>query len=197
AAQPESRMVIPCDFCFEKPQSAEKIVSLTCEASLCQAHLRKHNSKPTPKDHVLVPRNAGGSLEARKCLEHAQLLEYFCQDDLECFCATCSAAHKDHSIVALRAEYGKQMIKSQIDKKEKQILGDIQSSEKKQLADIIVLRKLRDKAAAQSLLELQARADQTDACLFLKDFYQAQDRQNRKNEKQETGMVVVRETAKT
>lgn len=64
-----------------------------------------------------------------------------------------------------------QQIKSQIDQKEKQILGDIQSHEKKQLADIMVLSEQTDKkreAAAQSLLELQALADQTDACLFLK-----------------------------
>lgn len=103
-------MVIPCDFCLETPQSAEKRC-LTCEASLCQAHLRKHNLKPTQKDHILVPLNTGGFLEARKCLEHAQLLDYFCQDDLECFCAKCSAAHKDHSTVTLRAEYDKQMVR--------------------------------------------------------------------------------------
>ncbi|CAI5766457.1 motif-containing 29-like [Podarcis lilfordi] len=217
--------MIPCDFCLGKPHLAEK-KCLTCEASLCRDHLRKHNLKATQKNHALV---ALGAQEEEKCPEHAMLLECFCQDDLVCVCKACSTtgSHSSHSVVALKDEYDKQMailsrimksmqeyktatkktllqlqksedqiknnkktltdqlsrifqeIKSQVDQKEKQILGDIQSNEKKQLADMAALKKqVADKrdVAAQGLRELQALTEKTDACLFLKDFQLAQER---------------------
>ncbi|XP_061469378.1 tripartite motif-containing protein 29-like [Rhineura floridana] len=223
--------MIPCDFCLEKPHSAEKMC-LTCEASLCWAHLKKHNSKATQRDHALVALNTAGAQEEKKCLEHAKLLECFCQDDLVCIWCSTTGSHKGHSIVTLKDEYDKQMailprimksmqenktamnktllqlqksenqiknnkkmftdqlskifqeIKSQVDQKEKQILGDIQSNEKKQLADIAALKtQVAEKRAMalQGLQELQALTEQTDACLFLKDFQLAQERIKKQN----------------
>ncbi|XP_028573400.2 tripartite motif-containing protein 29-like [Podarcis muralis] len=229
----ERRIMIPCDFCLGKPHSAEK-KCLTCEASLCRDHLRKHNSKATQKNHALVALGTAGAQEEKKCPEHAMLLECFCQDDLACVCKACSTtgSHSSHSVVALKDEYDRQMailsrimksmqeyktatkktllqlqksedqiknnkktltdqlsrifqeIKSQVDQKEKQILGDIQSNEKKQLADMAALKKqVADKRdmAAQGLRELQALTEKTDACLFLKDFQLAQERIKKQN----------------
>ncbi|XP_053149858.1 uncharacterized protein LOC128344208 isoform X2 [Hemicordylus capensis] len=77
-----------------------------------------------------------------------------------------------------------QEIKSQVDQKEKQILGDIQSNERKQLADIMALKKQVEEkrnTAVQGLQELQTLTEQMDACLFLKDFQQAQERIKKQN----------------
>ncbi|XP_060094840.1 tripartite motif-containing protein 44-like [Heteronotia binoei] len=198
----------PCDFSRGKPQAAV-------------ASLSKNSSKNTPKDPALVVPNTGGYVEERRCTEHAELLDCYCQDDLACVCVMCSTvgSHKGHSIVTLKEENDKQRailsqsmksiqenkntmtkallhlqksedqiknnkktltlqlsklfqeIKSRVDQKEKQILGDIQSNEKKQLADVFALKKevegKRD-AAVRSLQELQTLSKQIDISLFLK-----------------------------
>ncbi|XP_042303456.1 tripartite motif-containing protein 29-like [Sceloporus undulatus] len=80
--------MIPCDFCLEKPNSAVKMC-LTCEASLCRAHLNKHNSKSTQKDHALVALSAAEAQKEKKTgAEHTELLEGFCLDNSACVCAT-------------------------------------------------------------------------------------------------------------
>nr|XP_008102863.1 PREDICTED: tripartite motif-containing protein 29 isoform X2 [Anolis carolinensis] len=86
---------IPCDFCLEKPNSAVTMC-LTCEASLCQAHLSKHNSKGTQKCHVLVALKAAEAQEAKARAEHAEWLEGFCQDNAAFPCATGSHEKDDY-----------------------------------------------------------------------------------------------------
>ncbi|XP_050818693.1 tripartite motif-containing protein 29-like isoform X2 [Gopherus flavomarginatus] len=110
-ASPQGKEIIPCDFCLEQPHTAVK-TCLTCEASLCQAHLSKHNAKAAQKDHVLVEPSDNSSLQERKCGEHGKLLECYCEDDLIFVCVICSIAgsHKGHSIITLKEEYDKELV---------------------------------------------------------------------------------------
>ncbi|KFQ69264.1 E3 ubiquitin/ISG15 ligase TRIM25, partial [Phaethon lepturus] len=95
--------VVPCDFCLDWSQPAVK-TCLFCDASLCQAHLNKHNAKASQKDHILVEVGAGGMAEERRCLEHGRLLECYCQDEGQYICVLCSIAgcHKGHRIITLK-----------------------------------------------------------------------------------------------
>ncbi|XP_032862665.2 E3 ubiquitin/ISG15 ligase TRIM25 isoform X2 [Tyto alba] len=220
--------VVPCDFCLDWSQPAVK-TCLICDASLCQAHLSKHNAKASQQNHVLVEVGAGGVAMERKCPEHGRLLECYCQDEGQCICVLCSIAgcHKGHSIITLQEAHDKQLgklseivawlqehksalataleelqksenqlktntktVTSQLQKqfeeiktvmiqKEKKILSDIQSNEKKQLAEITKVKKemeQRRDEAVQHLQSLQKMRDQPDILLFFKEFKLAMDR---------------------
>uniref|UniRef100_A0A8C4UYH8 Uncharacterized protein n=1 Tax=Falco tinnunculus TaxID=100819 RepID=A0A8C4UYH8_FALTI len=106
----EEKEVVPCDFCLDWSQPAVK-TCLNCDASLCQAHLNKHNAKASQQDHVLVEVGAGGLVEERKCLEHGRLLECYCQDDGQYICMLCSIAgcHKGHNIISLKETHDRQL----------------------------------------------------------------------------------------
>nr|XP_042706739.1 E3 ubiquitin/ISG15 ligase TRIM25-like isoform X1 [Chrysemys picta bellii] len=110
-ASPQGKETIPCDFCLEQPHTAVK-TCLTCEASLCQAHLSKHNAKAAQKDHVLVDPSDNSSLQERKCGKHGKLLECYCEDDQVFVCVMCSIAgsHKGHSVISLKEEYDKELV---------------------------------------------------------------------------------------
>ncbi|XP_043376105.1 E3 ubiquitin/ISG15 ligase TRIM25-like [Dermochelys coriacea] len=197
-ASPQGKEIIPCDFCLDQPHTAVK-TCLTCEASLCQAHLSKHNAKAAQKDHVLIEPSDNSSLQERKCGEHGKLLECYCEDDLVFVCMMYSItdSHKGHNIVTLKQEYDKEQfnkktlnaqlsnlfkeIKAEVDQKEKQILADIQSSEKKQLSDIATLKKQTEKKrdeAVKGLQNLQMLRARTDPFHFLREFKLIQDRIN-------------------
>ncbi|KAM7101580.1 tripartite motif-containing protein 29-like isoform 2-T4 [Ciconia maguari] len=102
--------VVPCDFCLGQPQPAVK-TCLICNASLCEAHLNKHNAKASQGDHVLVEVGAGGVAEERRCVEHGRLLECYCQDEGQYICMLCYIAgcHKGHSIITLKEAHDKQL----------------------------------------------------------------------------------------
>ncbi|XP_010127306.1 PREDICTED: E3 ubiquitin/ISG15 ligase TRIM25-like, partial [Chlamydotis macqueenii] len=102
--------VVPCDFCLDWSQPAVK-TCLSCDASLCQAHLNKHNAKASQQDHILVEVGAGGVAAERRCSEHGRLLEGYCQDEGQYVCALCCIAgcHKDHSIITLKEAHDKQL----------------------------------------------------------------------------------------
>ncbi|XP_054697392.1 E3 ubiquitin/ISG15 ligase TRIM25-like isoform X2 [Grus americana] len=220
--------MVPCDFCLDWSQPAVK-TCLICDASLCQAHLNKHNAKASQQDHVLVEVGAGSTAEERRCLEHSRLLECYCQDDGQYICVLCSIAgrHKGHSIITLKEAHDKQLgelsdmvtqlqehkstlattleelqrsedqlktnmktvtsqlqnvfdkMKTEIIQKEKKILSDIQSDEKKQLADITKVKKemeQRRDEAVQHLQSFQKMREQPDIFLFFKQFKLAKDR---------------------
>ncbi|XP_051487220.1 E3 ubiquitin/ISG15 ligase TRIM25-like [Apus apus] len=104
----EKKDVVLCDFCLDLPQPAVK-TCLICDASLCQGHLDKHNTKAS---HVLVEVGAGVA-EERRCLEHGRLLECYCQDEEQYICTLCSitGCHRGHSIITLKEAHDKQLDK--------------------------------------------------------------------------------------
>ncbi|PKK20645.1 E3 ubiquitin/ISG15 ligase TRIM25, transcript variant X3 [Columba livia] len=179
---------VPCDYCLDQSQPVVK-TCLSCDVSLCQAHLNKHNAKASHQDHVLVEVGAGGGAAERRCPEHGKLLECFCQDEGLLICVLCSIVgrHKGHSIVTLKEAHNKELtntktVTSQLQKlfeemktaviqKEKNILSDIQAIEKKQLADITKVKKKMEKRrdeAMKHLLSLQKMREEPDIFLFFK-----------------------------
>ncbi|XP_029853867.1 E3 ubiquitin/ISG15 ligase TRIM25-like isoform X3 [Aquila chrysaetos chrysaetos] len=136
----EEEEVVPCDFCLDWFQPAAKMC-LNCDASLCQAHLNKHNAKASHQDHMLVEVGAGDVAEGRRCLEHGRLLECYCQDEGQYICTLCSVVgcHKGHSIITLKEAHEKK-------------LGE--------LSDIVTWLQERKSALATALEELQRSKNQ-------------------------------------
>ncbi|XP_075198027.1 E3 ubiquitin-protein ligase TRIM11-like [Anomaloglossus baeobatrachus] len=88
---------ILCTYCIHSPAPAVRSC-LLCEASLCDNHLRVHSKGP---EHVLTDPTT--SLGNRKCSVHKKILEYYCNEDAACICASCSLAgeHRGHRVEML------------------------------------------------------------------------------------------------
>ncbi|XP_065500312.1 E3 ubiquitin/ISG15 ligase TRIM25-like [Caloenas nicobarica] len=228
SAEGKKEEEVPCDYCLDWSQPAVK-TCLSCDASLCQAHLNKHNAKASQQDHVLVEVGTGGGAAERRCPEHGRLLECFCQDEGQYICVLCSIAghHKRHSVVTLKEAHDEQLdelsatvtrlqkdksalttaleelqksenqlktntktVTSQMQKlfeemktamiqKEKKFLSDIQSIEKKQLADFTEVKKKMEERrdeAVKHIQCLQKMREEPDVFLFFKEFNLAKKR---------------------
>ncbi|KAM8798877.1 E3 ubiquitin/ISG15 ligase TRIM25-like [Eudromia elegans] len=235
--------VIPCDFCLDQPQPAVKIC-LTCDSSLCQAHLNKHEAKALQSGHILVEPGAGRSAGEWRCQEHGRPLECLCENDGTYICLLCSieGSHRSHHIITLKEAHNKSLdvlshtvkqmqenkralanaleklqqsedqlkintktVTSQLvklfeesralmNKKEENMLSNIQSNEKKHLSDIAEVKKKMEQKreeATQHLQSLQKLREQPDALLFLKEFKLIQDRIKNQNFEPEQVEVLV------
>ncbi|KAM4892728.1 E3 ubiquitin-protein ligase Midline-1-like isoform 1-T2 [Sylvia borin] len=107
----EETGVVLCEHCLDGSQPAVK-TCLVCEASLCQAHLSKHNAKGFHQEHVLVEVGAGQA-EERRCAHHGKLLECYCLREEMCVCILCSiaGAHRGHEVITMREGHDKQLVK--------------------------------------------------------------------------------------
>ncbi|XP_066185539.1 E3 ubiquitin/ISG15 ligase TRIM25-like isoform X2 [Sylvia atricapilla] len=107
----EETGVVPCEHCLDGSQPAVK-TCLVCEASMCQAHLSKHNAKGFHQEHVLVEVGAGRA-EERRCAHHGKLLECYCPREDMCVCILCSidGAHKGHEVITMKEGHDRQLVK--------------------------------------------------------------------------------------
>ncbi|KAM6299733.1 LOW QUALITY PROTEIN: uncharacterized protein AAHN32_007219 [Aegotheles albertisi] len=180
--------VILCDFCIQEPQPVVKSC-LTCEASLCQAHLSKHNLRSTLKDHVLIEPCDAQFWAERRCPQHGKLLECYCETDLVCICLLCSvtSSHKDHEITTLEEAFDEaqtekslqrnrleslfEEVRLQLDNKKRELLKALSDNEEQQLSQIqreIQKYKEEEDTASRDVQELEALRAQKDLLLFTK-----------------------------
>ncbi|XP_068062334.1 probable E3 ubiquitin-protein ligase MID2 isoform X1 [Anomalospiza imberbis] len=110
-AAEEKTDVDPCEQCLDGPQPAVK-TCLICEASLCQAHLSKHNARDFHQEHILVEVGTGRA-EERRCRDHGKLLECYCLREEMCICVLCSITgdHKGHEVITMKEGHDKKLVK--------------------------------------------------------------------------------------
>ncbi|XP_066549975.1 E3 ubiquitin/ISG15 ligase TRIM25 [Amia ocellicauda] len=95
---PPTPLFIPCDHCIGTGSVAVK-TCLTCDASLCSAHVELHLKKVAFREHTVI--EVTGNPFSFKCSEHREELKLFCQEDGVSVCSLCVVigSHKDHQVV--------------------------------------------------------------------------------------------------
>ncbi|KAG9328373.1 hypothetical protein JZ751_014433, partial [Albula glossodonta] len=89
---------IGCDFCTDREERAVKFC-VTCTASYCEMHVRRHYTVSALKRHTLL--EATGDLDHRLCPQHHRALELFCNTDQMPICSLClTLAHRGHDVVS-------------------------------------------------------------------------------------------------
>ncbi|XP_067833513.1 E3 ubiquitin/ISG15 ligase TRIM25-like isoform X2 [Heptranchias perlo] len=120
---------VMCEYCDETPTLAVK-TCLKCEASFCSRHLKPHLWKEALKDHTLIEPTA--DLTERQCLDHKKVFEYYCKDDAECVCVSCTITgkHKFHTLLSL--DQAQAAIKEELEREIERLRGVQQNCSSKQ-----------------------------------------------------------------
>ncbi|XP_078406624.1 E3 ubiquitin/ISG15 ligase TRIM25-like isoform X2 [Cetorhinus maximus] len=118
-----------CDSCDDKPFPAAKMC-LTCSASFCFVHLRPHLRNKAYKDHTLIEPVA--DITDRQCNDHKKILEFYCNDDAECVCVSCTiiGKHKSHTLLSL--DEAQAAIKGELEREIEKLQGVQQNCSNKQ-----------------------------------------------------------------
>ncbi|XP_041841475.1 tripartite motif-containing protein 16 isoform X2 [Melanotaenia boesemani] len=85
--------------CPEEDRKPARKTCMKCEISMCVQHLQAHLTTPVLlQTHPLTePMALDGNI---KCPHHGKLLEYYCLDDMNCVCVSCSIEdqHRLHNM---------------------------------------------------------------------------------------------------
>nr|XP_046258445.1 tripartite motif-containing protein 14-like isoform X2 [Scatophagus argus] len=97
----KSSSTIHCDQCIETPSVAIR-TCLTCDASLCQAHILLHQQRSALREHTVV--ELTGDPLSLKCREHHDELKLFCMEERVSVCCLCVLVgmHKNHKVSQLQ-----------------------------------------------------------------------------------------------
>ncbi|XP_072367972.1 E3 ubiquitin/ISG15 ligase TRIM25-like isoform X1 [Scyliorhinus torazame] len=126
---PGDSACVLCEHCVENPTKAVK-TCLKCETSFCSLHLKSHLVKEAYKDHALI--EPAADLRHRQCLDHKKLLEFYCKDDAECVCVSCTiiGKHKSHTLLSL--DQAQSEIKEEYEREIEKLRDDQQNCSSKQ-----------------------------------------------------------------
>ncbi|XP_067834591.1 E3 ubiquitin/ISG15 ligase TRIM25-like [Heptranchias perlo] len=102
-----------CEYCIENPSPAVK-TCLKCKTSLCSLHLKLHLLNKTFSGHTLIEPVA--DLTERQCLDHKKVLEFYCKDDAECVCVSCTITGKHNSHTLLSLDQAQAAIKEELER---------------------------------------------------------------------------------
>ncbi|XP_067834715.1 E3 ubiquitin/ISG15 ligase TRIM25-like [Heptranchias perlo] len=102
-----------CEYCIENPSPAVK-TCLKCKTSLCSLHLKLHLLNKTFSGHTLIEPLA--DLTERQCLDHKKVLEFYCKDDAECVCVSCTITGKHNSHTLLSLDQAQAAIKEELER---------------------------------------------------------------------------------
>ncbi|XP_060689215.1 E3 ubiquitin/ISG15 ligase TRIM25-like [Hemiscyllium ocellatum] len=134
---------VMCEYCMENPSPAVK-TCLKCDTSFCSLHLKPHLIKKTYQDHILI--EPLGDLTKKQCLDHKKILEFYCEQDEQCVCISCTVIgkHKSHTLLSLDQAEAK--VKDKL-KKER---GDLREVQNKFSTDQEDLKKAEDEVKTRS-----------------------------------------------
>ncbi|XP_061433990.1 E3 ubiquitin-protein ligase RNF135-like [Lethenteron reissneri] len=144
--------VVFCDCCGDGETPAVK-TCLRCEMSLCESHLKPHMINPKLKDHGLVAPIL--NLEERRCAEHNEHLQFYCEQDGSLVCMVCTFAgdHTGHKVITVtKAQHAKQK-ELRLKKMEREKIKGSAVSQTQQLKDTY-------KHMQESLRGMKARISQ-------------------------------------
>ncbi|XP_067837611.1 E3 ubiquitin/ISG15 ligase TRIM25-like [Heptranchias perlo] len=125
-----------CEYCIENPTPALRLGRKSCpmclkgETSLCSLHLKPHLLKEADKDHTLI--EPVTDLTDRQCVDHKKVLEFYCEDDAECVCVSCTiiGKHKSHTLLSL--DQAQAAIKVKLEREIESLRGVQQNCSSKQ-----------------------------------------------------------------
>ncbi|XP_067898998.1 E3 ubiquitin/ISG15 ligase TRIM25-like [Heterodontus francisci] len=120
---------VVCDNCDDNPNPAVK-TCLICLASFCFLHLKPHIRNKAYKDHTLIEPVA--EVTDRQCTDHKKLLEFYCKDDAESVCVSCTiiGKHKSHTLLSL--DQAQAVIKEELEREIEKLRGVQQNCSSKQ-----------------------------------------------------------------